>query len=96
MVRSPDTDIFVILLYYSHTIDLTIYLDTGTGKHRQFVNVTELAESLGEDYCNCILGYHVFTGEDCTSSFKGKGKVTPFRKLQKYPKFQKSFRLVGY
>ena len=35
VVRTPDTDIFVILLYHAHAIKLTVYLDTGSGKHRQ-------------------------------------------------------------
>ena len=38
VVRTPDTDIFVILLFHAHTINLTIYLDTGSGKHRQLLN----------------------------------------------------------
>ena len=29
VVRSPETDIFFIILYYAHTINLTVYLDTG-------------------------------------------------------------------
>ncbi len=92
VVRTPDTDIFVILLYHSHTINLTIYLDTGTGKHRRIINVTELEESLGSEYCSTLLGYYVFSGEDCTSAFKGKGKVAPLKKLQKNPKYHNAFR----
>ena len=33
-----------------------------------------------------------FTGEDCTSTFKGKGKISPLKKLQKYPRFQAAFK----
>jgi len=51
---------------------LTVYLDTGSGKHRQLINISELAESLGEDYCGTLLGLYVFSGQDCTSAFKGK------------------------
>lgn len=96
IVRTPDTDIFVILLHHAHTISLTVYVDIGTGKHRQLINVTELATSLGQPYCSTLLGFYVFTGEDCTSAFKGKGKVAPLKKLQKNPKFQRAFRLVDY
>lgn len=94
VVRSPDTDVFMILLYHSHSIDLTIYLDTGVGKQRRLVNVSELGQSLGEDYCGTLLGYYVFTGEDCTSAFKGKGKIAPLKKLQKNPRFHAPFRLA--
>ena len=92
VVRTPDTDIFLILLHHAHSIPLTIYLDTGTGKHRQIVNVSELAESKGPDYCTTILGMYVFTGEDVTSAFKGKGKVGPLKKLLSNPKFHAAFR----
>ena len=94
VVRTPDSDIFFILLHHSHSLNLAIYLDTGTGKHRKIVNVTQLAESLGAEYCTTLLGYYVFSGEDCTSAFRGKGKVTPLKKLQKNPKFHKAFRWV--
>ena len=75
VVRTPDTDIFFILLHYAHSIPLTIYLETGTGKHRQIVNVSEMSESKGADHCTTMLGLYVFTGEDVTSAFKGKRKV---------------------
>ena len=85
VVRSPDSDIFFILLYHAHNIDLTIYLDTGSGKHRRVINVTEQAQLLGEPYCAALLGLYVWTGEDATSAFKGKGKVGPMKKLEKNP-----------
>ena len=95
VVRTPDTDIFMILLFHAHDIKLTVYLDTGSGKHRQLLNLSELAESLGEDYCTTLLGFYVFSGEDCTSAFKGKGKVGPLKKLEKNPRFHKAFSQLG-
>ena len=95
VVRTPDTDILVILLYHAHAIKLTVYLDTGSRKHRQLLNLSELAESLEEDYCATLLGFYVFSGEDCTSAFKEKGKVGPLKKLEKNPRFQKAFRQLG-
>lgn len=95
VIRTPDTDIFVILLYHAHAIKLTIYLDTGSGKHRQLINLSDLAASLGESYCSALLGFYVFTGEDCTSSFKGKGKVGPLKKLEKNPRFHRAFQQLG-
>ncbi|KAK7103627.1 hypothetical protein V1264_018493 [Littorina saxatilis] len=95
VVRTPDTDIFVILLHHAHEIKLNVYPDTGSGKHRRLINVTEFAESLGKNYCAALLGYYVWSGEDCTSAFKGKGKVGPLKKLQKNPKFQEAFARLG-
>ena len=91
MVRTLDTDIFVILLHHAPSVNTTIFLDTGTGNKRNIINVTDLANSKGADYCTSLLGLYVFTG-DITSGFKGKGKVTPLKKLQKHPKYQAAFR----
>jgi len=46
--------------------------------------VSELAERKGAEYCTAILGLYVFTGEDATSAFKGKGKVGPLKKLHNH------------
>ena len=95
MVRTPDTDILMILLYHAKKINLSVYLDYGSGVHRKLINVSELAELLGPDYCSTLLGYYVFSGEDCTSAFKGKGKVNPLKKLQKNPKYHNAFSKLG-
>ena len=58
MVSNPDTDIFMILVYHTHAIKLIVNLDTGSGKHRQLVNLSELVVSLGEDYCANLLGLY--------------------------------------
>ena len=38
VVRTPDSDIFFILLHHSHSVSLNIYLDIGMGMHRQIIN----------------------------------------------------------
>ena len=86
VVRTPDIDIFFILLHHAYSINLEIYLDTGAGKHRQIVNVSEIAREKGKDYCTTVMGLCAFTGEDATSACKGKGKVGPLTKLNKNPK----------
>ena len=96
VVRTPDTDTFVILLFDAMTIGLTIFLDNGTGKHRQIVNVSQMAESMGSDKCKMVLGLHVFTGKNVTSSFKGKGKIGPLKKLQRHPIHHEAFRYLSY
>ena len=95
VVRTPDTDVLVILLYHAHTITLTIYLDSGSGKHRKVINLSNLAGSLGESYCETLLGFSVFTEEDCNSSFKWKGKVAPLKRLEENPRIHKCFRQLG-
>ncbi|EDO31951.1 predicted protein [Nematostella vectensis] len=89
VVRTPDTDILCILMHYAPSLDVNIYLDIGTGKNRKLINVR------GGEYCTALLGLYVFTGEDATSAFKGKGKVGPLKKLQKHQKYQRSFSKLG-
>ena len=67
-------------------------MDTGTGKKWRLVTVSELASTLGKEWCTTLLGFYFFTGEDCASAFKGKGKVTPLKKVVKTPRFHKVFR----
>jgi len=62
------------------------------GKHRRLINVSELAERKGTEYCTAILGLYVFTREDATRAFKGKGKVGPLKKLHNHQTFNTTFR----
>ena len=91
LVRSPDTDVFIILLHHAANADLTIYVNIGVRK-RQVLNVTQIAQTYGAEYCTALLGLYVFTGEKVTSAFEGKGKVRALQKLQSFPKFQPYFR----
>ena len=89
----PDSDIFFILLFHTNSFNIIIYIDIGMGKNRKLINVSALAEEMGKDWCTVLLSFYVFTGEDCTSAFKGKGKVTPLKKLMKTPRFHASVQV---
>ena len=91
-VCKPDTDVFFILLFHGHDLEIAIHVDIGTGKKWTLVNISELASTLGKEWCTTLLGFYVFTGEGCASAFKGKSKVTPLKKLLKTPRFHKVFR----
>lgn len=96
VVRTSDSDPFFIILHYAVQLrPLIVFLDTGSGTHRRLINITELADDLGEQFCNTLLGYYIFTGEDTNSAFRGKGKVNPLKKLMKKPKYQETFRMLG-
>ena len=89
------TQMFSLSFFYAHDLEITIYVDMGTRKKRRLVNVSELASTLGKEWCTTLLGFYLFTGENCTSAFKGKGKKLlkkPLKKLLKTPKFHKVFR----
>ena len=59
------------------------------------MDVTSVAHTLGHDHCTALMGIYCFTGEDCTSAFKGKGKIGPLKKLQRYPRFQAAYKQLG-
>ena len=42
-VRTPDSDIFWILLYHARHINTTIFYDTGFGSKKRLINVSTLA-----------------------------------------------------
>ena len=54
--------------------------------------MSALSDKMGKDWCAILLSFYVFTDEDCTSAFKGKGKVAPLKKFLKTPRFHASFR----
>ena len=86
--KSPDTDVFYILLHHASRLsDTTILFDTGVGNKKRVLNISSLAEGYTQEYCAALLGLHCFTGIDTASAFKGLGKVKPMKKLQSMPRF---------
>ena len=82
-VRSPDSDIFFIMLHYANMYPNIIMLfDTGKGNNKKLLNITEMAMSFSQVHCSALLGLHAFTGCDSTSAMKGRGKVRPLGILQ--------------
>ena len=69
-----------------------IYLDIRMEKNQRFINMSALLEVMGKDWCTILLLFYVFTGEDCTSEFKRKGKVAPLKKFVMIPCSHASFR----
>ena len=55
----------------------------GTKNNRRLINLSEMFSDLGEEYCESLLGLHLFTGDDTNCAFKGKGKLIPLKKMTK-------------
>ena len=62
LVRSPDTDVFVLLLHFSFTIPSKLYFLTGVKDHAQILDIAHIAQELGEEKCRALIGFHAFTG----------------------------------
>ena len=69
LVRSPDTDVFILLPRFVRHINQTVLFDTGTGDKRRFVNVQAVAKDLGDEINLALVALHAFTGCDTTSAF---------------------------
>lgn len=94
MIKASDTDILVIILGNIHKLaSLEIYLSTIGSKPNiiNFINCTKLATTLGDLVCRALPGFHAYTGCDYTASFYRKGKVKPFKELQRNQQVQQVF-----
>ena len=92
VVRSPDTDVFILLLAYTSEIHSRVLFDTGTGTARRLLAVTDIATELGEDVVKALPGFHAFTGCDTCSAFVRRGKRRPFDVMKNSPEFTALFR----
>ena len=72
-------------MHHAASIGREEFLDTGSGKQRRLINVSEIAREKGPEYCTALLGIYVFPGKDATSAFKGKDKIDPLKKLNANP-----------
>ena len=96
VIKSPDTDVFMLSLAAAHEIPATDLLFlTGSGNNRRIICVSKHAKTLGKEKCKALLGFHTFTGCDSVSAFKGKGKVKPLNLLLKSDDFIKLFAKLG-
>ena len=92
VVRSDDTDVMVLLIYYTSKGKLgsSVYMHAGheaqTVNHRRFIPVHTIAEIHGERFCESLPAVHALTGCDATSSFYRIGKRLAYSKLQEFVK----------
>ena len=83
IIRSSDTDVEVLALYYQQKIDGRLLVVRGLRSKNtlRVIDVKSMASKWGPDVCNSLLGVHALTGCDSISSFYGKGKQAAFALL---------------
>lgn len=95
-VKSPDSDIFFILLHHVHHLPgIRLFLETGKSTKQRIIDVSDFAHKSSPEYCSALLGLHAFSGCDSTSAFKGMGKVKPIKLMQQRNKFIKPLAELG-
>eukprot|EP00112_Aurelia_sp_Birch-Aquarium-sp1_P020752 Seg542.2 transcript_id=Seg542.2/GoldUCD/mRNA.D3Y31 product="hypothetical protein" protein_id=Seg542.2/GoldUCD/D3Y31 len=95
VIKSPDTDVFILMVGHKHAIAADLYFDTGSGNNRRIISIQSIYESLGPDLSASLIGFHAFTGCDSTSAFYGKGKTKAFTLLENKPDFVSMFKQLG-
>ena len=94
-IRSPDSDMFFLLLHFSSKIDSILVFDTGIGNCKRRINVSKVAEEFGQQHCTALMTLHAYTGCDTTSAFKGIGKVKQLIVLDKTKDIASCFSRLG-
>lgn len=61
----------------------------------QYINISNLAQLLGDDLCDALIGVHAFTGCDSVSAFAGRGKLNAPKLVKGNRTFQESFKSLG-
>ena len=64
---------------------------THTSNNIRYINIDELHSHLGKSLCKSFPAYRAFTGLDYTASFTRRGKVKPFKILEKSTEYQSAF-----
>ena len=95
LVRSPDSDIFLILLYYAAEVNATIIFEAEHGNQRCLLDLSALSMAYGQEYCEALLSLHVFSHCDTMSAAVHIGKVKQIKTLEKCPHFQQRLRELG-
>ena len=62
VIKSPDTDVFIIALACQANIPVTLIFNTGTANNWRRIDVGRVAELFGPRWCKAMIGFHIFTG----------------------------------
>ena len=76
IIKSPDTDVFIIALNASLSIRADLYFETGTKDKRRIISISKVKENLGDLWSAALIGFHSLTG----NTFNLKFAAQPFSK----------------
>ena len=95
IVSSEDTDVRILCLAFSFSIDVPIYQRCVSQLNARYVDIGKIAHVIGQDACKALPGLHAFTGCDAVSAFAGIGKVKPLKRLLRKKEYQRTFQQLG-
>ena len=62
IIKSPNTDVFLLSIVMQRTIEKEIFFMTGTGNKFRLIPIMPIVEETDENLCQCLLGFHAFSG----------------------------------
>lgn len=62
IIKTPDTDVFILCIAMQKTIGKDLFVMTGTGNKFRLINTSAVSDALGEELCTCLPGFHAFSG----------------------------------
>ena len=87
VIQTDGTDCLVIAMECKHNlhprVSISLEIRKESRKNRRYMTINQLHQHLGTKVICTLPGYQAFTGCDNTSSFMEKGKLKPFKLLQK-------------
>eukprot|EP00057_Strongylocentrotus_purpuratus_P021683 XP_011676157.1 PREDICTED: uncharacterized protein LOC105444073 [Strongylocentrotus purpuratus] len=95
IIKSPDTDVFVIGVAKADQIQAQLLFHTGRGNNKRTLNLTAIRSHLGDSVANALIGLHCFSGCDSTSCFYGRSKKKPLKLMTESVDFQAAFQKFG-
>ena len=95
IVRSPDTDVLLLLVKFAINLENDIIFDTGTGSKRRLLIVNRIITDQGPETCAFLPAFLAFTGCDTTSACVRRGKAGPLKLLKKHQEYITAFKTIG-
>ena len=84
VIFSPDTDVFLILIYHYESIPMAIKFWTGKGEKQQYIDIGKCFKNLGPFIkASSLFGFHTLTGCDQTGKLSGKSKFSCWKTFMK-------------
>ena len=62
IIKSPNTDVFILSIAMQPAFPNELYVMTGTGNRFRCIPVSTISNNLGVEICRCLPGFHAFTG----------------------------------
>ena len=67
LVKSPDTDVFILALYSKLVLpETSLYLNTGVGDRSRVISLDTIVREISPELCSALPGFHAFTGDVIT------------------------------